>query len=209
MPTQKDNSTFREKVTLREKALSWLDEKGIGQPVVMETHGGEGHLFAACYAHLGEGVVFEQDSVKVDRLAKQRPGWRVYEADCTVALGAGVASDLPIDLLDVDPYGGAWDALEAFFFSDRQFALQMVVVVQDGLRLKLASGTAWEVKVLAPMVRKYGNDLHPIYLDVCGEMLAQIVANAGYEVTHFGGYHTGHSLAMTHYAAWLERKQDG
>lgn len=101
---QVDNSTFTEKVTLRRKALTLLDEWGVDEPVVMETHGGEGHLFDACYSHLGDGVVFEKDPIKVTRLARQRETWAVYKSDCVEAVRAGAGKQWVVDLLDTDPY---------------------------------------------------------------------------------------------------------
>lgn len=202
---QKDNSTYKEKVALRLKALDMLEGIGIAEPVVMETHGGEGHLYKACYAHLDEGVVFETDAEKVHVLARQRVSWSVYKADSTASLAAGAGAHLSIQLLDADPYGSPWDVLKAFFGSARPFAKQMAVVVNDGMRQKLATNSGWEVAVLEGMVQKYGNHLHPIYLQVCEELLGEVVAEAGYKVMTFGGYYTGHAKAMTHYLALLEQ----
>lgn len=201
---QVDNSTFTEKVTLRRKALTLLDEWGVADPVVMETHGGEGHLFDACYSHLDEGVVFEKDPIKVTRLARQRETWAVYKADCIESVRAGAGKQWVVDLLDTDPYGSCWDIVDAFFSSERPFAERMVIAVNCGLRQKLASGSGWEVKQLEPMVRKYGANLHPIYLDLCREMLALKCAEAGYEVSWFNGYYCGHAKQMTHFLATLE-----
>lgn len=202
---KQDNSTLRQKIALRQKAIDMLEQYGVDQPVVMETHGGEGKLFDACYAHLDDGVVFEQDEVKVAVLAKQRPTWAVYMADCVETLADGAGSHLAVDLLDVDPYGMSFDALEAFFSSPREFAARMLVVVNDGGRLKTVTGSSWEVAVLKPIVREYGNDLHPIYKEVCREMLARSSAQAGYRVAQWAAYYCGHALANTHYLAVLER----
>jgi hypothetical protein len=202
---QRDNSTFHEKVTLRKKALEWLDHYGVSEPIVFEAFGGEGHLFNACYSHLDTGVVIEKDSIKASRLASQRPSWRVYEGDSIGAMAAGVGGDLAFDLLDIDPYGSCWAAIEAFFQSDRTFADRMIVVVQDGLRLKLAAGNGWEMEVLEPMIMRYGNDLHPVYQNVCHDLLELKAAQAGYALSRFGSYYTGHSKAMTHFIAVLEK----
>jgi hypothetical protein len=203
MTQQKDNGSFEEKAALRRQAVDILAGWGVDAPLVMETHGGNGALFDACYAHVEEGVVFEKDALKTATLGKQRPTWAVYEADCVTALELGVGKHWVIDLLDVDPYGAPWDVLRGFFESERPLAERMVVVVNDGLRQKLASGSGWEVKALEGMVMKYGNDLHPIYLDICKELLGEVVANAGYRLERFHGYYCGHSLAMTHYLGVL------
>src|SRR5690349_14586889 len=108
-----DNSTFKKKRALRLKALELLAELGIPQPAVMETHGGAGTLWNACYSTLPRGVVMEKDASKAARLGKQRATWAVYECDCVEALAAGVGAHLSIDLLDCDPYGECWNALDA------------------------------------------------------------------------------------------------
>lgn len=171
----------------------------------METHGGFGTLFDACYGHIQRGIVFEKQAEKADTLSLQRPTWAVYEADCEAALEAGAGAHLAIDLLDVDPYGSCWDTIEAFFSSDRPFAERMTVVVNDGLRQSLSMGKAWTVKQLSGMVQRFGNDLHPVYLDVCKVLLQEKAAAAGYEIEHFGGYYCGVKKFNTHFMAVLKR----
>jgi hypothetical protein len=202
---QKDNSTYTHKVALRRAALQQLAFERITQPVVMETHGGAGKLFDACYGHLMEGVVFEKDSEKAAILGKQRPTWAVYEAECEPVLAAGVGGHLQIDLLDIDPYGDPWPVFDAFFQSTRPFAPVMAIAVNDGLRQGLAMGRAWAIGTMEKAVEKWGNDLHPIYLEVCEFLLKEKVAQAGYTVSHFGGYYCGTKKAMTHYMAVIRR----
>lgn len=199
-----DNSTFIQKRTLREQALIRLAEWGVDAPVVMETHGGKGELFKVCYAHLDGGVVFEHDPHKAAYLGLQRPTWAVYQCDAEHALWGGVGAHVQVDLLDVDPYGDGWTVIDAFFASERPFKERMMIAVNDGLRQKLIVG-AWDVAVLKPMVLKYGNELHPIYLELCREMLEEKVAHAGYKVDYFGGYYCGRNLHMTHFMAELLR----
>lgn len=205
MAIQKDNSTYAYKVALRKDALRRLAELGITAPVVCETNGGAGKLFAACYAHLDHGVVFEKDATKSARLGRQRPTWAVYEGDCIEALKGGVGSHLTVDLLDVDPYGDSWQIIEAFFSSVRPWAKYMAVAVNDGLRQKLALGGAWNTGTMKKAVEKFGNDLHPVYLEVCAYLMEEKAADAGYRVSHFSGYYCGMNSAMTHYLALLER----
>lgn len=205
MNGQKDNSTFGHKVALRKMALQQLAFDGITRPFVMETHGGAGKLFDACYSHLEQGVVFEKDPEKAAILGKQRPTWAVYESECEPVLAEGVGAHLQIDLLDIDPYGEPWPVFDAFFQSTRPFAPVMAIAVNDGLRQGLAMGQAWKIGSMAKMTVKYGNDLHPIYLDICREMVAEKVAHAGYTVSHFGGYYCGNKKAMTHYLAVIRR----
>lgn len=200
---KQDNSTFQQKVELRRKVLEILAEQGIQRPIVMESHGGSGKLFDALYAHLERGVVFEKDDAKSAILGKQRPSWCVYECDCEVAIRGGVGGHLPIDLLDIDPYGQAWEVIDAFFSSRRQFAPFMVVAVNDGLRQSLSLGKAWDVGSMKAMVRKYGNDMHPIYLDVCRDLMEEKAAIAGYRLDRFSGYYAGKNNANTHFLAVL------
>jgi len=196
---QKDNSTFKQKVILRKKALEFLDK-----PIIMETHGGAGKLFRACYEEIKTGIVFEKDPKKSKLLGKQRPTWRVYEADCEGAISAGVGGDLPINLLDLDPYGDPWPVIEAFFGSERERASLLCVAVNDGLRQKVKFGGSWSVGSLQSAVSKYGNDLHSIYLEVCQEILKEKVFQAGYHLKRFAGYYCGASKLMTHYLGVLE-----
>lgn len=202
MAKQQDNATLNEKTQLRRAALKLLAESGI-EPVICETHGGNGVLFDACYAHLTRGVVFEKDARKAATLGKQRPTWAVYEADCEMALAAGVGAHLTVTLLDIDPYGSPWEALDGFFGSARPFAPAMLVVVNDGLREALEMKHAWQIHALRPMVERHGNDLYPIYLEICREMLETKAALAGYAVRRFHGYYCGKRGKMTHYLSVL------
>jgi hypothetical protein len=198
---QLDNSTFKLKASLRIKALRELE-----LPVVMETHGGYGKLFARSYSHLSEGIVFEKKPEKTAVLAKQRPGWGVYEADCVAALRAGVGAHLPVNFLDLDPYGEPWPILDAFLESERPKPDRLVVVVNDGLRQKLKMNGGWSVASLADAVERFGNAaFYPRYLDICRWMLKEKAARAGYALRRWTAYHCGCQQMMTHYAATLER----
>ena len=195
---QKDNSTYTKKVALRRKALRFLPD-----PVVLETHGGEGKLFLACYTQIGRGVVIEKNPEKTAVLGKQRPTWAVYEGDCVACLKAGAGAHLPVNLLDLDPYGEPWPVMDAFFESERPHPETLVIVVNDGLRRKLRIG-AWNVESMRGMVERYGNKLDRNYLDICGEMIQEKAAQAGYRLDRFAGYYCGHAGQMTHYLAVLK-----
>jgi len=197
---KRDHSTIKHKVALR-RAMLKLVEK----PVVMETHGGTGRLWAACYRAVKDGVVFEKNPQRAALLGLQRPTWAVYEADCVAALMAGVGSHLEVSILDLDPWGDPWPSIEAFFASDRPRAGRLWVVVNDGLRQGVRLGRAWAVGTLQPMVAKYGNDLHGGYLEVCRELLEQKSGQQGYSLTAWMGYYCGHADQMTHYLAELQR----
>jgi len=174
-------------------------------PVILETHGGIGRLWAACYAGVEAGVVFEKDEDMAAHLARQRPTWAVYEADCVGALVGGAGAHLTVNVLDLDPWGEPWPAIQAFFESDRPRAARLWVVVNDGLRDCIKTGRAWRVESLQGMVQRYGNDLFARYLDVCRELLTQKAAQAGYSLDRFAGYHCGAGGIITHYLAQFSR----
>jgi len=197
---KKDNSTFLKKKWLRTRMLGYVDA-----PVVMETHGGYGRLFSVCYADIKSGVVFEKDPKKAGVLGLQRPTWSVYEADCIEAIKDGAGNHLPVNFLDIDPYGSPWDVIDAFFNGNREYMPEMVIVVNDGLPQKVKIGAAWHTHALRGIVEKYGNDIFSRYLEVCEELLTEKVLGAGYVAQNFFGYYTGHSKAITHYAAILKR----
>lgn len=203
MSTQKDNSTLRLKAQLRTKALRELAET----PVVLETHGGFGRLFATCYGGIADGAVFEKLAYKTDILAKQRPTWSVYEGDCVDSLAQGAASHLAINFVDCDPYGGAWPALEAFFTSDRPWPDRLVLAVNDGLRRELKMKSGWRWSFLERYVQTYGNDgCYRRYLEICRAHVEFLAAGRAYLLTKWAAYHCGHGENMTHFAAVLDRQ---
>lgn len=179
--------------------------KRFPEPVVMETHGGTGRLFDRVYADVTRGVVFEKDAAKAEILARQRPTWSVYQAEAEEALLAGAARHLPVNVLDVDPYGSPWPFLIAFFDSDRPMADRIGIVVNDGLRMRVKLGVAWHDALLADVVQRFGSSLYEKYLEACEFKLQAIAAQYGYRVSEWTGYYTGDSGDMTHYAAVLER----
>ena len=189
------------KVSLRRNLLKEIDK-----PIIMETHGGYGHVWAECYFGVPNGVVFETDPAKSLTLAAQRPTWATYECDCIPAIGAGVGAHLPVNFLDCDPYGEPWPVLDAFFGSDRHFPARLAIAVNDGLRLRLKTGAAWSTHSLQEEVQRFGNTaMYPRYLDVCKWLLTQKASQRGYSLTRWAGYYCGYAEQMTHYAAVLER----
>ena len=136
---------------LRSKSLLALDK-----PIVMETHGGFGKLFDACYAHVPVGIVMEKGPAKAEALSHQRPTWAVYECEAVSALRAGLGSHLVVNFLDLDPHGEPWPTLDAFFGSVRPFADRMVLVVNDGLRGKVKATGGWDVRSLRDIVSRVG-----------------------------------------------------
>ena len=203
---KQDNLTLRQKVMLRQTALAMLRGE---TPVVCETHGGRGDVFASVYTGVECGAVFEKDPDKSVLLAAQRPTWSVYEADVEIALAAGAAAHLTINLLDVDPYGSAWETIEGFFTSRRPRANRVIVVVNDGLRFRARGGSAWQVERLAPFAARYGN--HAVWRDyptrICRELMDEMAGKGGYTVRRFESYATGIEQKLVHMLAELERTE--
>jgi hypothetical protein len=200
---RKDNSTFDRKVALRRRALRELGET----PVVMETHGGLGKIYLACYRDIVDGIVFDNKADKTAVLVKQRPTWAVYETNCEMALKNGVGSHLVVNFLDIDPYGEPWAVLDGFFNSDRPYAKRMIVVVNDGLRLALnIKGGGWAIESMREATERYGNaGVTAKYLQVCRDMMTTAVGLANYEIREWAGYYCGDGNHMTHYAAVIEK----
>jgi hypothetical protein len=187
-------------------------------PVILETHGGTGKLYARCYGSVPEGVVFEKNPAKSGVLAKQRPAWAVYEADCVRAMAAGVGSHLPVNFVDFDPYGGPWVGMDAFFEGLKPSVPKLVLVVHDGLRERLTMHVAWITEGLQDVVDRMGNAaIYENYLDVCKGLVKEKAAKAGYSLRRWTGYYgrpTERPAGVkgelsgwnaTHYAAVLER----
>jgi hypothetical protein len=176
----------------------------IEEPVICETHGGNGAIYRLCYTGIRRGFVFETNEKKAEVLARQRPAWAIWNCDCVKGVSSGVGKNMVVNFLDVDPYGSPWDIFEAWFSSERIRAQKLTIVCNDGLRSKLKVG-AWDVKVLGGMVKKYGNNLYHIYLEVAKELMKEKAALAGYSVNRFVGYYCGANQDMTHYTAELVR----
>lgn len=200
MSKQKDNSTLRLKAKLRRSALACCPD-----PVILESHGGMGRIFTEVYepAKCLRGVVIEKNPAKVDILARQRPTWSVYEGDCEKALAGGAGSHLRFNYIDLDPYGSPFDVMEAVFTPERPLADEIQLVVNDGLRQMVKRGGAHRVDCLQGIVREFGNDLYPVYLQVAKEKVKRITSKLGYELSHWFGYHV--TADMTHYWATLTR----
>lgn len=201
MATQQDNTTLDLKVALRLNLL-----RHIADPVILETHGGYGHVWLRCYFNFAQGVVIEKNPDKAETLARQRPTWSVVEGDCVKAVAAGMGDHLPINLVDVDPYGEPWPVLSALFESTRPWPPTLGIVVNDGLKQKIQLGAAWDINSMHRMVEKYGNAyISEHYLEIAREMLADLAAPQGYTITQWTAYHCGRNLMMSHYAAVLQR----
>lgn len=79
-----------------------------------------------------------------------------------------------------------------------------------GKRRNLGRDKQQQVRIVVyvehlPVVERRGSDLHPVYLEVCEELLKQKAGIAGYRLIDFRGYYCGDHKAMTHYLAILEQ----
>lgn len=198
---QKDNSTYRLKVLLRNNLL-----KPVDNPVVIETHGGYGKIGDVCYSSVHDGVVFDKDERKTNTLAKKRPTWAVYEGDCVKALAGNAGNHLTVNFIDIDPYGEPWPVVDALFGSQREWPQVLGVAVNDGLRQKLKMNGGWSCNSLADVVSRYGNNsLYSNYLPICQEMLQEKAGELGYTLSRWAGYYCGYLQQMTHYAGLFIR----
>jgi hypothetical protein len=186
-----------------------LAQLGLAQPRLLETHGGEGGLWRACYAHIATGTVVELDLARCRLLTRQRPGWVVHCGDSLAWLRAGGHAGAPVDLLDVDPHGKAWDTLAAFFTPSRVYAPRMGVAVTDSLRHAVRYQNGRDIQALQPWVARYGRHLHRFYLRVCYERLAALVAPRGYHIQAWDGAYGGSIKTVSYLAFVLERLGEG
>ena len=196
----KDNKTLLEKSHLRKQMLAKLDT----EPVILETHGGTGELFLRCYSHVREGAVFETDPKKAVTLLKQRPNWAVYESDCVWSLQNGVGSHLPINFVDFDPYGMAWNVIQAYFESERPRVEKLILVAHDGVRSTLKRYGGGRIGFFSKIVEQIGEiELYQEYLAICEQLLLEIVEPAGYAIEGFGGFYSKQDKDQTHFFAEL------
>ena len=196
---KKDNLTLAYKISLRINLLKEIDN-----PVVMETHGGWGDVWSHCYSHITDGVVFEKLPDRAEALAMQRPEWAVYECDCEHAIRDGVGFHLPVNFIDLDPYGQPWPVIDAIFSVEREWPPVLAIVVNDGLRVGIKNQTAWKMSSMESVVQRHGLAfIHKNYVAVCQELLTEKAGQAGYHLTRWAGYYCGVGKNMTHYAAIL------
>lgn len=195
---RQDNSAFEQKVLIRRHALSLVE-----QQVIMETHGGTGALYTKLYRRLMEGVVFEKHPDKTEILARQRPSWAVYEADCIQALRAGAGAHLAVNYLDVDPHGISIEVVDAFLNSARPKVGRLVLVGTDGGRMRVRFQSAWCTAAFTEIVAEFGNSFHDCYLDALEWYIRRRAAVAGYTVEQFGGTYSGHLHDVALYMAVL------
>lgn len=199
---KKDNSTIRQKIGLRNLALSWLEAK----PVILETHGGRGEIYKRLYRKHGAGIVLETDKDKLLCLSRQRPEWRVYGCRAETGLLFPVDYGLQVNFIDCDPYGSPWDVLQAWFSANRQRANQLVIVVNDGIKQKLLIGAA-SVRAMKEENLTYGNKgVAENYLTVCKDKLKKMAAPVGYSIANWHAYYCGTGNHMTHYAVDLRQR---
>lgn len=153
---------------------------------------------------IGQGVVMEKDPEKCKTLAIQRPSWSVYECDCVAALTGGVGSHLPVNFLDVDPYGEPWPVIDAFFASDRLFPDTLAIAVNDGGLQFVKRGHGWKMPSIADRISKMGNSqAYDLYLDICQDSLKEKASHRGYTMARWAGYKATPDVA--HYAAIFNR----
>ncbi len=194
----KDNSTFFEKTELRRRII-----KAERPRMILETHGGFGRIYDACYRGM-RGAVCEIKKDAAGVLAMQRPEWAVYCGESEKIIRSGLMTCFPFDFIDLDPYGEPFTILEAIVAGG--LGERVRVVVNDGLRNKIKVGGAWNCGVMKEIVADFGNQLNAKYLAAAQEKTRRILDRGGFKMSGFKGYHCGHANDMTHYTFTAERK---
>lgn len=200
---RRDHTEWALKVQLRQ----WLTAQlGLADPVVLETHGGEGRLWQAG-PRWARGLVLEKDPARCAVLERQRPaGWDVVCGNSASLLLRGYAAQQAFDLVDIDPHRQPWPTLDAYFTSQRCYAPRLGLVVTDSLRQCVRYNGGTRIHGLLPYVARYGRHVHRFYLEVCKERLGDLIAPLGYQVTAWQGQYGGVIKTMTYVAYVLERE---
>lgn len=154
-----DNSSLRFKVFQRQEVARALvgEERA---PLILESFAGFGVVFGRSWREVdgaplkAAGAAIEKDRDKARHLAKQRRDWIVARGDNASLIANGFCQWMPFNVLDADAYGSPWDVVIAFLESDRQRAETLYLLATDGLGYKLQ--LSGDVKVLAPLVERYG-----------------------------------------------------
>ena len=199
---KKDNAGLQDKLKLRRRALSYVE----GDLLPLEVFAGAGTVGRELYREADRGTAFEKDPAKTERLARDRPAWRVYEGDAIV-LTAAAAFFPGTNYVDVDPYGDPHPAIAAVFEAAAHLADHFVLAVNDGLRQYVRMGKAWSGTSLQGIVAQYGTNLWAVYLDVCKRLVTEKAGEASYRLTRFEGFYAGHARQMTHYYAVLQKTE--
>ncbi|MDL2315495.1 hypothetical protein LJC59_00230 [Desulfovibrio sp. OttesenSCG-928-A18] len=165
-------------------------------------------MYNDCYRGI-PGTVLEKNQDKASALAEQRPEWAVYEGDSEKIIAAGVGFHIPINFVDIDPYGDPWPVVDAVFSQAEKMPDKWGLVVNDGLKHFLMLGGAWKVKRLAKFVERYGNKgVVEAYWDICREIIEGKAHACGMGLEWWRTWSGGHGGQMTHYAAVISRPED-
>lgn len=193
---QKYTSHKYEKVSLRLNL-----RQHIPQPYIIELYGGKGLMYTHCWNDT-QGVVFEKDPKLIDTLATVRPSWRVYQGDTVKALQAGVCSSVIPQhvILDCDPFGSPWPAIEAYIRALIVPPIVLGLAVTDGAIQKVQLTGGWDVDGWSPHVLKYGNDIYDRYLFFSKMRLEALLKPQGYTLISWHGVY-GDRKHVAYYAA--------
>lgn len=200
-----DNSQIGRKIHQRVAALQHLED-----PRVLETCGGYGKLFWACYSRFTTGVVFEKQEDRARVLAADRPNWSVYATNCEVAMRAGVGSHHQPNFFDVDPYGVCWNMVDAIWsgIMERCKPERAVMCVTDGTRFRLRRRCGWSTdsRLFEKAVKHFGNDgMYGRYLAVCRWLMETTAGEHGYMLSRWEGYYGGSMKQQTYFSAVFDR----
>lgn len=203
MVIKRDNSTFINKIRLRNRVLA--DCKS--NPVILETHGGFGRIYERTWWHASSGVVIEKDDKKAQHLCRQRPKWAVYQGDSEAAIDVGLCRNIQFDIIDLDPWGSTIPLLSALSKPGRQFPDRWHLVANDGGWLNAGLGGAWSMKGLEKFVGRDGNHFtQERYREVLKEIVGEFSDKIGFEVAFWFIHRPENTYRLMHYWATLVRR---
>jgi hypothetical protein len=197
---KKDNGSLGLKINVRKRLMD-----RIAPLAILETHGGSGGIYRRLYSEY-RGMTIEMDLKKAAALAEQRPHWAVYCGDAVKLVGAGCGFHLPVNFVDIDPYGSPWEILEALFSVSERLPDRFGIAVNDGLKRYFQVGGAYKFERMTPYVERLGNDaIAGMYPEICRDMIEGMAGAVGLSLDWWFVCSGGHGGQMTHYAAVLVR----
>lgn len=176
MPGQKDNTETHHKLAVRRRAAETLGEGDF----ILEAFAGSGEMYSALW-HRWAGFTMDKDLAKVTRAAKQRKRWGCYQGDTLRALEAGWLENIEFKLVDFDPYGEPWPALQAYFAGHLAFHSPWVAVCTDGY---------WSQRNLASKSRclfgygggRFSGMSDRAYIEICHDFVRSLASRYGQEL---------------------------
>ncbi len=103
---------------------------------VLDLHAGAGEMYRAAWCRFEGGTCVLADADDAASAARMRPTWACFEGNGERFLSAGMAADVPFDVIDIDPGGEPWPCVHAWATSERVRAPVTHLIVGDAYRHK-------------------------------------------------------------------------